>query len=1010
MKDLIKELDNPSSEYRAHPFWSWNDKLSPDELRGQIREMKRVGLGGYFMHARAGLITEYLSDDWFDCINACIDEGKKLGMESWSYDENGWPSGFGGGIVSGMGDRYHVRWLVCKPYEGDTPCEGDTLEGKLLGFYGVSDKECRFLDMKIRAAKAAAKPDETIYYVTHEKNENYVDILNPAVVKEFINCTYETYFKRLGEDFGGAAMPGFFTDEPQYARCKIPWSYVLPEEFDKTNGYDIADKLPLLFLEREGYEKLRFDFWRVVSRLYTDSFGKQIYDWCEKHNCQFTGHAMMEDNLYTQMACTAGVMPIYQYMHIPGMDWLGRNIANPLIPKQVGSAAKQLGKKFVLSETFALCGWDVSFEELKWIAEWQYLNGINFMCQHLESYSIRGLRKRDYPPSMFYQSPWWDDYKGFNDYFARLGKLIADSDELADVLLLHPMHTAYIAYNGGNCANLQKYDRELNHALTILSGNHIAYHLGDEIIIKNHGSVEGSTLRVGLCSYSSVVLPSMLTLDAATLALLREFVSNGGKLYSLGDKPTLVDGLPSAELDELMNSVTPIPTGDNELTVSTLTALGLKNISVSDKNGETGCIHCRVNLLENGSKAYFFQNQDREHAYDAKIILDTDNPAVKLDLADMNVCETDSITSNGKTVVFMHFEPMQSHLLIAGGELPEITIKSKPSLTLPLGRNWHYENGDDNSLTLDTCEYILGEDGEYSEPRNILDVMERLLSARANDKLKLRFTFEIDNKAKLSAMRGFKLVSEFADEFKISVNGSELIYDGVSWWKDKAFKQYDIAHTVKTGRNEIIIEGSFYQREKVYQVLFGKNVLETERNKLTYDTELESLYLVGDFSVYSKSGYTEGQRRALFTDGSFVICDRTTEFCGGELVAQGYPFFSGRIKLSQNVKIKKSYGKRISVTISKPYATLAKVYVNDRYVKTLMWSDYSADISDFVKPGKMAKITLELVIGNRNLLGPHHNPQGESYGVGPGSFSPHGNYTQSSWRERYCFVKAGIGE
>ena len=57
--DIIRELENPSSEYRGHPFWSWNDKLDPEMLRWQIREMKRVGLGGYFMHARGGLITEF---------------------------------------------------------------------------------------------------------------------------------------------------------------------------------------------------------------------------------------------------------------------------------------------------------------------------------------------------------------------------------------------------------------------------------------------------------------------------------------------------------------------------------------------------------------------------------------------------------------------------------------------------------------------------------------------------------------------------------------------------------------------------------------------------------------------------------------------------------------------------------------------------------------------------------------------------------------------------------------
>ena len=49
------------------------------------------------MHARAGLETEYMSDEWFDSIKICIDEAKKFGMEAWAYDENGWPSGFADG-------------------------------------------------------------------------------------------------------------------------------------------------------------------------------------------------------------------------------------------------------------------------------------------------------------------------------------------------------------------------------------------------------------------------------------------------------------------------------------------------------------------------------------------------------------------------------------------------------------------------------------------------------------------------------------------------------------------------------------------------------------------------------------------------------------------------------------------------------------------------------------------------------------------------------------------------
>ena len=83
--------------YRSIPFWSWNDKLDKEKLVDQIKWMKSQGMGGYFMHARTGLVTEYLSDEWFEYIDACIDAGNELGMDSWVYDENGWPSGFVGG-------------------------------------------------------------------------------------------------------------------------------------------------------------------------------------------------------------------------------------------------------------------------------------------------------------------------------------------------------------------------------------------------------------------------------------------------------------------------------------------------------------------------------------------------------------------------------------------------------------------------------------------------------------------------------------------------------------------------------------------------------------------------------------------------------------------------------------------------------------------------------------------------------------------------------------------------
>ena len=80
--ELVKLFENPTTEYKGKPFWSWNGELDRDELIRQTHVMGEMGFGGHFMHSRAGLITEYLGDEWFDHINAVADESERLGLEA----------------------------------------------------------------------------------------------------------------------------------------------------------------------------------------------------------------------------------------------------------------------------------------------------------------------------------------------------------------------------------------------------------------------------------------------------------------------------------------------------------------------------------------------------------------------------------------------------------------------------------------------------------------------------------------------------------------------------------------------------------------------------------------------------------------------------------------------------------------------------------------------------------------------------------------------------------------
>ena len=136
------DFKNVDKKYRPVPFWSWNEKLSPEETRRQTAILDESGHGGFFMHARGGLQTEYMGEEWFENVSAAVDESNKRGMHAWAYDENGWPSGFGGGKVNGKGEKYWQKYLRIRPAGADMsdiePHRIITRNEKYIFYYDVN--------------------------------------------------------------------------------------------------------------------------------------------------------------------------------------------------------------------------------------------------------------------------------------------------------------------------------------------------------------------------------------------------------------------------------------------------------------------------------------------------------------------------------------------------------------------------------------------------------------------------------------------------------------------------------------------------------------------------------------------------------------------------------------------------------------------------------------------------------------------------------------------------------
>ena len=139
---LSRELfENPPSEYRGTPFWAWNCELDRDELLWQLDVLKKMGLGGAHMHVRTGMATPYLSDDHMALIRACVDKCKEEKMLSWLYDEDRWPSGAAGGLVT-RDEKYRARHLLftVTPYG-----EGKVIRSRDSRSEGLRSENGRFL-------------------------------------------------------------------------------------------------------------------------------------------------------------------------------------------------------------------------------------------------------------------------------------------------------------------------------------------------------------------------------------------------------------------------------------------------------------------------------------------------------------------------------------------------------------------------------------------------------------------------------------------------------------------------------------------------------------------------------------------------------------------------------------------------------------------------------------------------------------------------------------------------
>ncbi len=964
---------NPPAAFRSFTFYSVNDRLDPEELRRQVRGFHQAGLGGFYLHSREGLLTPYLEDEWWEAMEAAVSEAEACGINACFYDEDRWPSGYAGGLVPKMDETFRAQSLA--RIRKTTPLPPGA------GILGEDDST-----LFINHTAPLGNP---LFNGT-----SYVDLLNPEMVRAFIRVAYQPYIDRFGGK-GKRNKLEMFTDEPHiHARYfdratphlgVLTWSPSLETRYRERYGEELSQKYTLLFEEKENWREIRLRYYQCVASQFEESFTRQIGRYCEQNQMMFSGHFLGEEGLEKVRDRIGNAMLHYRNMQKPGIDNLGLTVAGRLnTARSLSSVANQYDIPERMVEIFGISGQNMNFEDRKWLAGWEAVLGVNRFVPHLTLYSLKGTRKRDYPPTFSYHQPYWDYNPIIENYCGRIALATTVGRYDPQLLVIHPLESEYIKPKGH-----PGYTDGLLNLMQGLQECHYDYDLGDEQILKDTAAVEKKRLVVGVMSYQAVILPDMAGIRESTWELLTRFISGGGLVFSSGRFPAFIDGVADslrlARLEKEVIRLDPNQPGPVlELWVKPrIVITGDKASSIWSMNRVTP--NGRLLFLTNSSHTETIR-------FTLQTGFDADHPV----WWDPSLPACFRLNPNDQGLFELELPP-SSAAWITTGKLSEngqaredYMLPPQAAPVMTLAPAWSGKRLGPNFLPLDWAAATTDNRDINGDPEPVAALFNRLADQQYNGPLVLQF------RCSLEEIPGncFLVVEQPAMHRLITVNSLPVTFEEARSMIDRTFRAAAIAPLLKKGENLIRME-----------LDFKAPLPGSARPEERYGTEIENIYLAGDFSVtaLSPSVTLNSQRnqspdmkkRIVHQARAFVITAENSRF-SGNLAPEGYPFYAGAFELSQSFNWEgQREGIRYFLEFPDLESVVTVVEMNGVVADTLAWAPFRTEITHLLKPG-MNELKVTLVNSLRNLLGPHHHPAGELIRVGPDSFTGAGGFPEPS--------------
>ncbi len=978
-KEFSEELFRaPTSEFRGAPFWAWNSKLDCDVLKEQVDLFKEMGFGGFHMHVRQGLETEYLGKDFFAAVRTCVERAEENKMLAWLYDEDRWPSGAAGGFATKkIANRVKALSASFKKRDNSVSKWEDAVETGAPVFvaaFSLSVNEDGILTSYKRVGEDEECENKLYFYCITARGgeprynyQSYVDALSKSAIDDFKEITYEAFKREVGDKFG-TTVPAIFTDEPQVNPCNTlksghdkrgantAWTWDFPESFKAAYGFDIVERLPEIFFkcENESDRSPRYFYYRHLSERFSEAFLDNIGDWCGENGVMLTGHMMCEDNLLDEAKWSFDPMRSYKNMQLPGIDVLydRRLFATA---KQCESVVRQMGRAGMMSELYGVTGWDYDFRGHKLQGDWQACLGVTVRVPHLAWQTMKGEGKRDYPACIYYQSPWYKEYKIIEDHFARVNTALTRGKAVSHIAVLHPIESFFMHY--ASEAETHMECEELNNQFLetcnwLLTGS-INFDYIAESLIPELCKNPTCPLTVGEMKYDVIILDNCENLRPSTINALEKFAKDGGTIIVSGRRPSMSLAKPSAEAEKitaLAKHVIPHAKCDLYKALESE-----RDVIIRHASGALTSNVLYTRRRDGESEWLFLCN-----AYNPELLHIPSKSELEItvmghycaELYDTISGEKSQMTytaKNGKTKIKAEIYDCDS-LLIRLNPAEEGSSYTIPSCTvkrydLRVPSVVEYRLSEQNSLLLDMAEWSL--DGDR------LHAKEEILRIDETVRKTLGLTVKAAKAVQPWAVAGAPEKNEIYLKFTFN---SEIDYVGAELALENLEKS-----TVKF--NGIAVDttptGSYVDREihkcALPDIITGENVLEVTM-PFGIRTDVENCFILGDFGVNYRG------REAYITP-------LPKNIAYGDITRQNLAFYGANVMYDSEIEFDEDSA--LEFEISYYRGALVKVEIDGKIVGHIWKAPFRA-VSEVIGKGKH-KVTYTLYGNRYNSFSALHN-------------------------------------